>query len=117
MPQTDVVLSRIDAAGLEALQIHLLHFVRRGLEDDLKLVMLEQTLRVLAEPAVGGPARGLHVRDIPMARPEHAQERLRVHRAGADLDVERLLQHAAARYPELGQLQNEALKGHKCEQD
>ena len=36
-----------------------------------------------------------------------------MHRAGADLDVERLLQRAAARRPELGQLQNQALKGHR----
>src|SRR5207244_13193193 len=70
--EADIVLARIDATSLEALQIHLLHFVRRRLEDDLKLVVLEQTLRVFAEPAVGGPARRLHVRGAPMAWPEHA---------------------------------------------
>jgi hypothetical protein len=32
-----------------------------------------------------------------MGRPEDTEKRLRVHRAGADLDVERLLQRAPAR--------------------
>src|SRR5262249_55933924 len=32
---------------------------------------------------------------------------------GADFDVERLLQHAPARGPELGKLQNQILKGHR----
>jgi hypothetical protein len=43
------------------------------------------------KPAVGRTARRLHVGDVPVRRPEHAQERLGVHGAGADLDVERLL--------------------------
>src|SRR5438067_13403630 len=47
-----------------------------------------------------------------MRRTKHAKKRLRVHRAGADLDVERLLQRAAARYPEFRQLQDQILKGH-----
>jgi hypothetical protein len=45
-------------------------------------------------------------------RAEHAEKRLRVHGAGPDLDVERLLQDAAARGPELLQLQDQTLKGH-----
>jgi hypothetical protein len=46
------VLPRIDAAGLEAVEIHLLHFIRRWLEDHLKLVVLEQAVRVLTEAAI-----------------------------------------------------------------
>ena len=112
--EADVVLSRVDAARLEAVQVQLLHFVGRRLEDHLELVVLEQAVRVLAEAAVGRPPRRLDVGDVPVRRAEHAQERLRVHRAGADLDVERLLQHAAARRPELRQLQDETLKRHAC---
>ena len=51
------------------------------------------------------------------AGPEHAEERLGVHRAGADLDVERLLQHTPARRPELRELEDEVLKRHPSSTD
>ena len=54
--EPDVVLPRVDAARLEALEVQLLHFVGRRLEDHLELVVLEQAVRVLAEPAVGRAA-------------------------------------------------------------
>src|SRR5581483_9585328 len=111
--EADVVLARVDPARLEALQVDLLHVVGRRFQHDLKLMVLEQPVRIFAEAAVGGPPRRLHVRDVPVRRPEHPQERLRVHRAGADLDVERLLQRAAARGPEFRQLQNQVLKRHR----
>jgi hypothetical protein len=62
--------------------------------------MLEEARRVFAEAAVRRTARRLNVRDVPVHRPEDAEKRLRVHRARADLNVERLLQRAAARGPE-----------------
>src|SRR5205823_7704579 len=66
--------------------------------------------RVLAEAAVGGTTRRLDVRDVPVRGPEHAQEGLGVHRACADLDVERLLERAPARGPEFGEFENQILK-------
>ena len=57
--------AQVDAAGLQALQIELLHFVGRRLEDDLELLVLEEPVRVLAEAAVGRPARRLDVGDAP----------------------------------------------------
>ena len=75
--EADVVLPRVDAARLEAVEIELLHLVGRRLEDHLELVVLEQPIRVLAEAAVGRPPRRLHVGDVPVRGPEHAQERLR----------------------------------------
>src|SRR5206468_3362238 len=98
--------------GLQALEIQLLHFVGRGFENHLKLVMLEEARRVFAEAAVRRTARRLDVRDVPVRRPEDPEKRLRVHGARADLDVERLLQRAAARSPKLGQLQNQSLERH-----
>src|SRR3990170_860447 len=74
--------------------------------------MLEQAVGVLAEPAVGRTPRRLHVGDVPVRGTDHAEEGLRMHRAGAHLDVERLLQRAPARGPELRQLQDQALKSH-----
>ena len=93
-------------------EVDLLHLVGRRLQDHLELVVLEQAVRVLAEPAVVGPPRRLDVGDVPVARAEHAQERLGVRRAGADLEVERLLDEAAARGPELRELEDEVLERH-----
>ncbi len=102
----------IDAARLQAVEIDPLHVVGRRLQDDLVLVVLEQAVGVLAEAAVVGTPRRLHVGHAPRLGPEHAEERLGVRGAGADLEVERLLQQAPVRGPERRQLENEVLKGH-----
>ena len=112
--EADVVLPRVDAARLEAVEIDLLHFVRRRLQDHLHLQVLEQAIRVLPEAAIVGPARRLDVGDAPGPRAEHAQQRFRMRRAGADFEVERLLNEAAARRPERREFEDEVLKGHCC---
>ena len=110
--EADVVLARLDAARLEALQVERLNLVGRRLHDHLELVVLEEPVRVLAEAAVVGAPRRLDVGDVPVPRAEHAQRRLRVRGARADLEVERLLDQAALRRPELGELEDEVLEGH-----
>ena len=102
--------TQVDAAGLQALQIELLHLVWRGLQDHLELLVLEETVRVLAEASVGGPPRRLHVGDAPRLGAEHAQKRFGVHRSRAHLDVERLLEETTPGGPELGELEDELLK-------
>ena len=96
----DVVGARIDTHRLEALQIDLLNFVGRRLENHLKLMMLEDAIGILAEPAVIGAPRRLHVRHVPRFWAEYTQQRLGMGRAGADLEVERLLNDASLRRPE-----------------
>ncbi len=76
-------------------------------------MVLEQPVGILAEPAVGRPARGLHVGHVPGLRPEHPQERLGVHRAGAHFDVERLLNQAPLCRPVVGEFGDEVLKCHE----
>ena len=110
--ESDVVQPRVDAARFEALEIELLHFVGRRLEDHLILVMLEQPVRVLSEPPIVGAPRRLHVGDAPRLRPEHAEQRFGMRGAGADFEIERLLQQAAVRGPERRQLEDEVLKRH-----
>jgi len=107
--EADVMPAQIDPARFEALQVELLHLVGRGLEDHLKLVVLVQPIRILAEAPVGGPPRRLHVCDVPMAGAQHPQERLGVHRPGAQFDVERLLKEATASRPEFRELEYELL--------
>ena len=97
--EAHVVGAQIDAARFEALEIQLLHVVRRRLQDDLELLVLEQPVGVLAEAAVGRTTGRLDVGDVPVLRAEHPQEGLGVHRPGAHLDVERLLQEAARERP------------------
>ena len=110
--EPDVVLTRIDAARLEAIEIELLHFVGRRLQDHLVLMVLEQPIRVLSEPAVVGTTRWLDVGDAPRLRAEHAEQRLRMRSPGADFEIERLLQQASMGRPERRQLENEILKRH-----
>jgi hypothetical protein len=100
--KTNVVLARIDPHRLETLQIDLLYFVGRGLQDHLELMELEDAVRILAEAPVCRPARRLHVRDVPRFRPERPQQRFRMRRARTDLEVERLLNDASLRRPESG---------------
>ena len=110
--EANVVLPWIDAARLEALEIELLHLVGRRLEDDLVLMMFEDAIRILPEASVIRPARRLHVGHTPRLLAEYAEQRLRVRSAGADFEIERLLQQAAVRGPEGGQFENEILKRH-----
>src|SRR3546814_12971106 len=67
---------------------------RRGLHRDLVLVVALQAVGVVAVAAIGRAAAGLHVGSVPRLRPERAQEGRRVERTGADLEIERLDQHA-----------------------
>ena len=97
--EADVVLPRVDAAGFQGLEIEILHLVGRGLEDHLELVVLEQAVRVLAKTPVVGASRRLHVGDVPMRRTEHAQQRLGMRGAGADFEVQGLLNQAAIGSP------------------
>src|SRR5262245_13449243 len=93
--ESDVVLTRIDTACLEALEIDALHLVGRRFQDHLVLMMFEQAVRVLPEPSVVGTPRRLHVRHAPWLRSEHAKERFGMRRACTDLQVQGLLQKTA----------------------
>src|SRR5215203_2364048 len=75
-------------------------------------MVLEQTIRILAEPAIIRTPRGLNVGDAPRPRTEHTEQRLRMRCAGTDLEVEWLLQETAVRRPVGRQLENEVLEGH-----
>ena len=97
--EAHVVRGGVDAERRQALQVQVLHVGRRRLQDHLVLLVLVEAVRVLAVAAVGRPARRLHVGDLPRLRPQHAQERLRVHGARADLGVPRLVDEAAALRP------------------
>src|SRR5690606_35615687 len=85
--------------------------VGRGLHRHLVLVVALQAVGVVAVAAVGRAPAGLHVGGVPRFRPERAQEGRRVEGAGADLQVERLDQHAATVGPVRVQALDQLLEG------
>ena len=64
---------------------------------------------VLAVATVAGAAAELRERRVPRLGTEHTQEGRRVERAGADLDVDGLLDHAAVIGPEPLELEDQVL--------
>jgi len=110
--EPDVMVPGVDADGLETIEVDLLHFVGRRFEDHLQLVMLEQAIGILSEPAVIRTARRLDIRHVPRRRAQHPQQCFRMRGAGTDLEIERLLNQAALRGPKLLQLENQVLERH-----
>jgi hypothetical protein len=73
--------------------------------------MLVQPVRVLAEAAVLGTARGLHVRGAPRLGTERAQKRRGMRRARPDFNVVWLQQGTTLRAPIVLELADDLLKG------
>ena len=92
------------------MQVELLYVLRRRFQDHLQLAVLIEPVGVLSIAPVGRTARGLHVGNLIRLGAQDAQEGLRGHRTGPDLNVVGLLQHASALRPELLQAQDEFLK-------
>jgi hypothetical protein len=105
--------AEVDADGFEGFEVELLNTDRRRLEDDLKLGVFEEAVRILAVAAVGWSARGLRVGDADGLGAEDSEEGVRRHGAGADLDVVGLLKDAALVGPELLKPEEEFLKGER----
>ncbi len=109
--EADVVLARVDAEGLERLEVEFLRVAGVGLEDDLVLVVQLEAVGVLAVAPIIRADRRLDVRHVPRLGPEHAQEGGRVHRPCADLGVVRLGDQASVRRPEVLECEDDFLEG------
>ena len=101
-----------DAEPCKTFKIKLLNVVRRGFHDDLELMVLIETVRVIPIAAVRGAARRLDIGDIPRLGAEHAQERPRAHRSRALFYVVRLRKDAALPRPKLLQCEDNLLEFH-----
>ena len=77
----------INAQLLEALQIEVLNVMRRGLQDDLILVIVLHAVWIFAVAAIGGTAAGLRIGGSPWLGPERTQERRRVKGPGAHFKI------------------------------
>ena len=111
--ELDVVIGEHDADCFKALKIQVLDAGWWRLQDHLKLGVLVEPIRVLAVTAVSRAARRLRVGDAYGLWAEHAQKGVGAHGAGADFDIEGLLQHAATLGPETLQSEEDFLKGER----
>jgi hypothetical protein len=75
--------------------------------------VFEDAIRILAEPTIGRSTRRLNVCHVPVARTKDSQKRLGMHCARTNLGIEWLLDGAASRGPEFGQLEDQTLKRHR----
>ena len=100
----------IDSHGGERFQIDVLDVGRRRFQNHLHLVMLFEAIGIFAVAPVGGTARRFDIGDLVWFGTEHAKKRFRMHGAGADFNIVRLLQHAASLPPEIQQRLDEVLK-------
>ena len=109
LDEADVVAGRVDADRQQRLQVDLLRIPRIGFKDHLKLVVLLQTVGILAVAGVIWPDGRFDVGYAPRFRPEDTQEGGRVHRARPDLGVVGLPDQAAPFGPEMLQGQDDGL--------
>ena len=109
------MLAQVDADRFERLEVQLLHVDRRRLQNQLKLRMPKEPVGILAIAAIGRPPRGLRIAHAIGLGAQHAQKGLRRHGARTHLNVERLLQHAAARRPKALQAEKQFLKGERSD--
>src|SRR5262245_41109326 len=101
---------RVDANGLERIEVEILNVRGRRLQDHLKLVVMLKPVRILAVAAIFRPARRLNVSGIPRLRPERAQRRGGMESPRSHFHVVGLQNDAAPVSPVLLQGKNEALE-------
>ena len=110
--ETDIVFFRVNAQFPQAFQVQLLDVGRGRFHDDLELVMLEQSVRVVTVTAVRRTTGRFYVAHVPGFRPQYPQECGRVHGAGAFFNVVGLSHDAFLLGPVCLQVQDDRLKIH-----
>jgi hypothetical protein len=110
-PQAPRVGHRVQSQVPQGAEVQLLKVVRRGLDADLKLIVVLQAERVVAITPVRGAARRLDVRRTPRLGPDGAQKSSRMKGARAHFHVVGLQNDATLPGPICLQRKNELLKG------
>ena len=110
LDEAHVVYRRVNADGAHGLEIQFLKARRRGLHDDLKLVVALQAVGVVAVSAVGGAARRLHIGGIPRLRADGTQESGGMECPRAHFHIIGLQDDTALLRPEALQGENHILK-------
>ena len=100
----------IDADGFKRVEVEILNVGRRWLQDHLKLVVMLKTIGIFAIAPVLRPAGRLHIGRVPWPRPQRAQRRCRMKRAGAHFHVVGLQDDATMIRPVALQSQYQSLE-------
>ena len=107
----DIVLAQVDANGFKTAKVLFEHIVGCGLQDDLQLLVLIETVAVFTVAAVGWAAAGLNVGNLIGLRTEYAQKCFGRHGAGPDFEIVRFLDDGATVGPVALQFEDCVLKG------
>ena len=110
--QTDIMLLQWDAQSTQTFQIEVHDVFRRGLHDDLILIVVLNAQGVAGVAAIRRAAGRLDIGHVPRFRPHGAQSGRRRVGPRTDFGVIGLEDQAALVAPELLQGQQEVLKGH-----
>jgi hypothetical protein len=94
------VVKRIDAEGLQTVEIDLLDIKRRRLEDDLILIIVLEPIGVLSITAIRGPARRFDIGNFPRLRAQDPEEGGGIERPCPNFQIVRLLDDASLICPE-----------------
>ena len=78
---------RGNAETAQAVQIEILIVGRRGLQQDLKLIEMLETVRIVAVSPIRRASHRLHIRRLPRLGTECPQGGCGVKGAGADLHI------------------------------
>ena len=109
----DVVLLRVNPQLGQTLQIQRLYVVRRGLQDDLILIVVLHAVRVLAVSSIRGTPAWLGIGGPPRLWTKRPEERRWMKGACPHLQFIGLMNDAALLGPIVMQRENEILKGHE----
>ncbi len=104
-----VVHAGVDADVFQALFVQLLRIAGVRLQDHLQLVKELHPVRVFAKATIVRPDRRLHIDNIPGFRTQDTQRGRRVHCSRPNLDVIRVPDDTALRFPEIKQPQDHVL--------
>ena len=110
--EADVVLQRVHAQGLHALQVELLNVGGGGFEQHLVLIVVLETVGVIPVAPVGGPPGWLDVSHIPRLGSQRFQGGVVVKGSGAYFQIIGLNHHATLAAPKPIQRENDILKIH-----
>jgi hypothetical protein len=106
------MIERIDAEGLQTVEIDLLDIKRRRLEYDLILIIVLEPVGVLSIAAIRRPARRFDIGNLPRLRAQDPEEGGGIERPRPNLQIIGLLNDTSLICPESFQRKDQFLKIH-----
>src|SRR5207302_8583943 len=98
---------------LQTFQINILNIIGGRLENDLKLVMLLDSIGIFAITSIGWSSTGLHIGNRIGLGTKDAKEGFRIHGTGPFLHIVGHLDHTALLCPKTQERKEKVLKVHE----